>query len=56
MAPVDHTPVCSTLAEAEARAIRQALGLSGYNRTAAAKLLDIHRSTLLRKIRVHGLE
>jgi transcriptional regulator with PAS, ATPase and Fis domain len=56
MAPVDHTPVCSTLAQAEAHAIRQALGLAGYNRTAAAKLLDIHRSTLLRKIRVLGLE
>jgi transcriptional regulator with PAS, ATPase and Fis domain len=56
MAPVDYVPVCSTLAEAEAKAIRQALGLAGYNRTAAAKLLDIHRSTLLRKIRGLGLE
>jgi transcriptional regulator with PAS, ATPase and Fis domain len=56
MAPVDQTPVCFTLAEAEARAIRQALGLTGYNRTAAARLLNIHRSTLLRKIRVLGLE
>jgi transcriptional regulator with PAS, ATPase and Fis domain len=56
MAPQDHTPVCSTLAEAEAHAIRQALGLAGYNHTAAARLLDIHRSTLLRKIRAHGLE
>ena len=56
MAPADHTPVCSTLAEAEASAIRHALGLTGYNRTAAAKILHIHRSTLLRKIRLLGLD
>lgn len=49
-------PVCYSLAEAEARAIRQALGLTGYNRSAAARLLDIHRSTLLRKIRLLGLD
>ncbi|HUT59953.1 MAG TPA: sigma-54 dependent transcriptional regulator [Phycisphaerae bacterium] len=49
-------PVGCSLAEAEARAIRQALGLTGYNRSAAARLLDIHRSTLLRKIRLLGLD
>lgn len=48
-------PVCITLAQAEARAIRQALELAGYNRSHAARLLCIHRSTLLRKMRVHGL-
>jgi transcriptional regulator with PAS, ATPase and Fis domain len=56
MAPVDHTPVCLTLAQAEATAIRQAMDLAGHNRTAAARLLDIHRSTLLRKIRALDLE
>jgi len=48
-------PVCITLAQAEARAIRQALELTGYNRSHAARLLCIHRSTLLRKMRLHGL-
>ncbi len=52
----DHTPVCCTLAEAEARAIHQALKAARYNRTAAARMLQIHRSTLLRKIRRHGLD
>ena len=48
--------VCCTLAEAEARAIRQALEATGYNRTAAAKLLKVHRSTLARKLRMLGLD
>ena len=52
---VDHTPVCCSLAEAEARAIERALEITGYNRSAAARLLNIHRSTLLRKIRLLGL-
>jgi transcriptional regulator with PAS, ATPase and Fis domain len=55
MPMVDATPVCCSLAEAEARAVRQALELTGYNRSAAARLLNIHRSTLLRKIRLHSL-
>lgn len=45
-----------SLAEAEAHAIRNALEMTGYNRTAAAKLLDIHRSTLLRKMRSLGMD
>ena len=49
------TPVCFTLAEAEARAICRALELSGHNRSRAARMLSIHRSTLLRKMRTHGL-
>ena len=56
MAPVDRSPVGCTLAEAEAQAIRRALAVTGYNRSAAARLLNIHRSTLLRKIRLHGLD
>ena len=51
MPPADHTPVCCTLAEAEARAIRHALAATGHNRSAAARILEIHRSTLIRKIR-----
>lgn len=46
---------CYTLAEVEAAAIRNALEATGHNRTAAAKILDIHRSTLLRKMRHYGL-
>jgi len=46
---------CS-LAEVEAAAIRQALELTGFNRSAAARILDIHRSTLLRKIRMLRLD
>jgi transcriptional regulator with PAS, ATPase and Fis domain len=51
------TPVGVSLAQAEKRAIQDALELTGYNHTAAAKILEIHRSTLLRKIRslnLHG--
>jgi len=56
MAPVDMSPVCCTLAEAEAMAIRRALEATGYNHSAAARMLDIHRSTLLRKLRNYGLD
>lgn len=45
-----------SLADAEAAAIRQALELTGNNRSAAARILDIHRSTLLRKIRLFRLD
>jgi transcriptional regulator with PAS, ATPase and Fis domain len=58
--PPDRMPlgkkVCLTLAEAEQDAIRDALAMTGQNRTAAARLLNIHRSTLLRKIRQHRLD
>jgi transcriptional regulator with PAS, ATPase and Fis domain len=47
--------VCS-LSEAEADAIRRALHATNFNRTAAARLLEIHRSTLIRKIRTYGLD
>ncbi len=56
MPMVDHTPVCYTLAQAQAIAIQRALELTGYNRSAAARTLGIHRSTLLRKIRTLGLD
>lgn len=49
------TVYCCTLAEAEARAIRRALEVSGHNRSRAARLLNIHRSTLLRKMHALGL-
>jgi len=52
----DMTPVCCTLAEAEAMAIRKALEATGFNRSAAARVLNIHRSTLLRKIRDYGMD
>jgi transcriptional regulator with PAS, ATPase and Fis domain len=52
----DRTPVCCTLAEAEAMAIRKALEVTGYNHSAAARVLEIHRSTLLRKIRNYDLD
>lgn len=56
MPPADHTPVCCTLAEAQSLAIRNALLAARYNRSAAARMLAIHRSTLLRKIRLYGLD
>ncbi len=52
----DHTPVCCSLAEAQAKAIRSALEAAGHNRSAAARMLEIHRSTLLRKMRHFGLD
>ena len=59
--PVTRTPPITnscptTLADAEAHAIEQALHAAGYNRTAAAKILNIHRSTLIRKLRTLGID
>ena len=48
-------PVTFTLAEAEQAAILRALRHAGWNRSAAARLLSVHRSTLLRKMRRYGL-
>jgi transcriptional regulator of acetoin/glycerol metabolism len=45
-----------TLAQVEAETIRSALDSCRHNRTAAAKVLDIHRSTLIRKMRQLGLD
>ncbi len=44
-----------TLAEAEQAAIIRALNHTNWNRSAAAKLLAVHRSTLQRKMRFYGL-
>ena len=54
-AEAPEAPPCCTLAQAEAQTIRHALRLSGNNRSQAARMLRIHRSTLLRKMRAYGL-
>jgi DNA-binding NtrC family response regulator len=46
----------ATLREVEKHAIEQALADCDGNRTKAAKLLDIDRSTLRRKIQEYGLD
>ncbi|MFA6134518.1 MAG: sigma 54-interacting transcriptional regulator [Phycisphaerae bacterium] len=51
-----QTEASLSLAQAEATMIRRALEQTRYNRSAAAKLLRIHRTTLLRKIRLLGLD
>jgi len=48
-------PLTFTLAEAEQAAILRALTQTGWNRSAAARLLAVHRSTLLRKMRYYGM-
>ena len=48
-------PQAFTLAEAEQRAILRALNYTRWNRSAAARLLDVHRSTLIRKMRFYGM-
>lgn len=57
--PPDRMPlgseVCCTLADSEAIAIRRALEAAGFNHSAAARRLAIHRSTLLRKMRLYGM-
>lgn len=44
-----------SLAYVEQQAIHRALDYADWNRSAAARLLDIHRSTLIRKIRIYGI-
>jgi len=48
-------PLTYTLADAEQAAILRALQHTGWNRSAAARLLAVHRSTLLRKMRRFGI-
>ena len=55
MGEIDNTPVCCNLAQAEATAIRNALEQTAQNRTAAAKILGIHRTTLQRKMKALGI-
>ncbi len=52
---IHDEPITYTLAEAEQLAIVRALKHTGWNRSAAARLLAVHRSTLLRKMRNLGL-
>ncbi len=52
---INDKPLTYTLAEAERSAILTALKRTGWNRSAAARLLEVHRSTLLRKIHSHRL-
>jgi transcriptional regulator with PAS, ATPase and Fis domain len=54
--PADSDAGSLNLAAGEAKTIRRALELTQYNRSAAAKLLKIHRSTLIRKMRLLGLD
>jgi two-component system, NtrC family, response regulator HydG len=51
----DHLPTLN-LDELEARAIRQALAQTGGNNTQAARLLGIHRDTLISKMKKFGIE
>jgi transcriptional regulator with GAF, ATPase, and Fis domain len=53
---LDSQPDICSLARAEQHAILRALQCTNWNRSAAARVLDIHRSTLLRKMRFFGLE
>lgn len=48
-------PLHSSVAETERRTLQQALERARGSRTAAARLLGIHRSTLYDKLRKHGL-
>jgi DNA-binding NtrC family response regulator len=52
----ESVPMTFSLAKLEAGAIHKALELTGGNRAAAARMLEIHRSTLLRKMRSMGME
>ena len=51
----DSPPPASSLEEAEKQAIARALEASSHNLTRAARILDIDRSTLHRKLKKHGL-
>ncbi len=52
---IHDEPLTYTLAEAERSAILTALKRTGWNRSAAARILEVHRSTLLRKMRNYRL-
>jgi Nif-specific regulatory protein len=53
--PAEHPPSLN-LEELEAWAIREALAQTGGNNTHAARLLGIHRDTLISKQRKYGIE
>jgi DNA-binding NtrC family response regulator len=48
-------PLTATVDRFEAELIRQALGHTSWNKNQAAKLLEMSRTTLLEKIKKHGL-
>ncbi len=50
IAQIDDSPITYTLAHVEQCAIRRALNYAEWNHSAAARLLAIHRSTLIRKM------
>ena len=52
----DASPIQSAVATTELELIQAALKRNNYNRTAAAKDLGMHKSTLFRKVKKLGLE
>jgi DNA-binding NtrC family response regulator len=48
-------PLTATVDRFEAELIRQALQHTSWNKNQAAKLLEMNRTTLLEKIKKHGL-
>ena len=55
LAPSAAPQAPGTLADLERKAIADAIERSGHNLTRAARALGIHRTTLYRKLRRHGL-
>ncbi len=55
MSPAMPAAPVISLAQTQATAIRNALSMSRNNRSAAAKLLNIHRTTLLRKMKLYDI-
>jgi transcriptional regulator of acetoin/glycerol metabolism len=55
-APTDSSPKLPTLAEAERAHIVRVLEAASWNKKEAARLLDISRGTLYRKIVEYNLE
>jgi DNA-binding NtrC family response regulator len=53
--PAAGLPLTTTVDRFEADLIRQALAHTGWNKNQAAKLLEMNRTTLLEKIKKHGL-
>lgn len=55
-ADVTETPVVETLAEMEKRAILTTLGQVNGDKLLAARLLDIGKTTLYRKLKEYGVQ
>ncbi len=53
---IDNSPLIYSLASVEQGAILKALRQTQGNRSAAAKLLAVHRTTLIRKMRQYGID